>query len=207
MINHELKTYIEFKVLPKYKLLDMAHSGNHVQDVIDKSLEIAKDYDVDLNMVYTIAAFHDIGLIVERARHHIISGEMLVEDNFIKKFFTLEQLLIMKEAVEDHRASSKNSPRSIYGKIVAEADRSDTMDTVLERSILFRAKHSESFEMIYPDIYEHIVNKYGESGYLQVWLDTKYTRKMLSDIRALLKNPTEFKEHTKNLYNKLKIKP
>lgn len=203
MINHELKTYIEFKVLPKYKLLDMAHSGNHVQDVIDKSLEIAKDYDVDLNMVYTIAAFHDIGLIVERARHHIISGEMLVDDNFIKKFFTLEQLLIMKEAVEDHRASSKNSPRSIYGKIVAEADRSDTMETIIERSLLFRAKNADSFESIYPDVHKHIQEKYGENGYLKVFLETKYTQKMLSDIRALLKNPVAFKEYTKSIFEKI----
>lgn len=203
MINDNLKNYIKLNILPKYKILDMAHSGNHVQDVIDKSLEIAKDYDVDLNMVYTIAAFHDIGLIIERERHHIISGEMLVEDNFLKKFFTLEQLLIMKEAVEDHRASSKNSPRSIYGKIVAEADRSDTMETIIERSLLFRAKNSDSFESIYPDVYKHIQEKYGENGYLKVFLETKYIQKMLSDIRALLKNPAVFKEYTKIIFERI----
>lgn len=205
MINNELKTYIELNILPKYKFLDMAHSGSHVQDVIEKSLEIAKDYNVDLNMVYTIAAFHDIGLIIDRDRHHIISGEMLFEDYFIKKFFTLEQLITMKEAVEDHRASSKNPPRSIYGSIVAEADRSDTMDIVIERSILFRATDSESFESIYPDVYKHIQEKYGENGYLKVLLETKYTQKMLSDIRALLKNPVAFKEYTKKIFEKIKI--
>ncbi len=204
MINNELKEYIELNILPKYKLLDLAHSGSHVHDVIDKSLEIAKDYDVNLNMVYTIAAFHDLGLIVERERHHIISGQMLLEDNFIKNLFTLEELVNMKEAVEDHRASSKNSPRTIYGKIVAEADRSDTMETIIKRTILFRAKNSESFESIYSDIYKHIEEKYGENGYLKVWLDTKYTRKMLYDIRTLLKNPTAFKEYTKNIYDTLK---
>src|SRR5690606_8696569 len=152
MIDNKLKTYIEGNILPKYQTLDAAHRGNHVFDVIKKSFEIAKGYDVDLDMVYTIAAFHDVGLIVERDKHHIIGGEMLYQDDTIKNFFTEEQLVIMKEAVEDHRASSKNPPRSIYGKIVAEADRSDTMDTVIERTILYRMKYNESFEEIYPDI-------------------------------------------------------
>lgn len=203
MINRRLKAYIQLNILPKYQLLDKAHSGNHVDDVIKTSLEIAKDYDVNLNMVYAIASFHDIGLIVERDKHHIIGGEMLFNDVFMNSFFTKIELGIMKEAVEDHRASSKESPRSIYGMIVAEADRSDTMDTIIERTILFRAKNNESFESIYPDVFLHIKEKYGENGYLKVWLETKYTKKMLTDIRGLLKNPDVFKAYAKSIYNKL----
>jgi len=203
MIHNKLKTYIEDNILPKYQTLDAAHSGNHVYDVIEKSFEIAKDYNVDLNMVYAIAAFHDVGLIVERDKHHIIGGEMLYKDEIIKNFFTEDQLVIMKEAVEDHRASSKNPPRSIYGKIVAEADRSDTMDTVIERTILYRMKYNESFEEIYPDILAHILEKYGENGYLKVFLETKYTTKMLSDIRELLKDKTKFKIYVYDIYERL----
>src|SRR5690606_8762465 len=114
MINQELKKYIETTILPKYQTLDLAHSGNHVYDVIEISLEIARDYDLNLDMVYTIAAFHDVGLVVEREKHHIIGGEMLFHDAFINKYFNNEQIIIMKEAVEDHRASSKHPPRSIY---------------------------------------------------------------------------------------------
>jgi len=201
MINQELKKYIETTILPKYQTLDLAHSGNHVYDVIEISLEIARDYDLNLDMVYTIAAFHDVGLVVEREKHHIIGGEMLFHDAFINKYFNNEQIIIMKEAVEDHRASSKHPPRSIYGKVIAEADRSDTMDTVIERTILFRYKENESFETMYPDIYQHIVEKYGENGYLQVWLETKRTKKMLEDIRKLLLDPKEFKSYVKRKYD------
>lgn len=201
MINQELKKYIETTILPKYQTLDLAHRGNHVYDVIETSFDIAKDYDLNLDMIYTIAAFHDVGLVIERQRHHIIGGEMLFEDPFINKYFTIEQIKIMKEAVEDHRASSKHPPRSIYGKIIAEADRSDTMDTVIERTILFRLKQNESFETMYPDIYQHIVEKYGENGYLQVWLETKRTKKMLEDIRKLLLDPKEFKSYVKRKYD------
>ena len=201
MNNQELKKYIETTILPKYQTLDLAHSGNHVFDVIETSFDIAKDYDLNLDMVYTIAAFHDVGLVVEREKHHIIGGEMLFHDAFINMYFNNEQIIIMKEAVEDHRASSKHPPRSIYGKVIAEADRSDTMDTVIERTILFRLKQNESFETMYPDIYQHIVEKYGENGYLQVWLETKRTKKMLEDIRKLLLDPKEFKSYIKRKYD------
>jgi uncharacterized protein len=42
----------------------------------------------------------------------------------------------MKEAVEDHRASSSRQPRSIYGKIVAEADRDIDTHEIFLRAIL-----------------------------------------------------------------------
>ena len=77
------------------------------------------------------------------------------------------------------------------------------MDTIIERTILFRAKNNESFESIYPDVFLHIKEKYGENGYLKVWLETKYTKKMLTDIRGLLKNPDVFKAYAKSIYNKL----
>ena len=38
------------------------------------------------------------------------------------------KLKIIKEAIEDHRASAKNEPRSIYGKIVSTADRNNTVE-------------------------------------------------------------------------------
>ena len=205
MINQNLKKYIEQNILPIYQKLDKAHSGNHVYDVINKSFEIAKDFDVNLDMVYTIAAFHDIGLIEERERHHLIGGKMLEDDLFIQSLFSKEDLCIMKEAVEDHRASSKTPPRSIYGKIICEADRSDTMDIVIERTILFRMKNNESFESIYPDVLKHIQDKYGENGYLKVWLKTKGTTEMLTDIRGLLQNEIEFKKYAEKIYEKIKI--
>ena len=41
----------------------------------------------------------------------------------------------MKEAVEDLRASSSRQPRSIYGKIVAEADRDIDVHEIFLRAI------------------------------------------------------------------------
>ena len=52
-------------------------------------------------------------------------------------YFTKEQRKIIGEAVEDHRASLSYEPRSIYGKIISEADRDLDFYRILERTIYF----------------------------------------------------------------------
>ena len=123
-----LKAYIEKEILPRYTHFDKAHQLDHITTVIRQSEALAdmlarKGIEVDRDMVYVIAAYHDLGIVNGRENHHIDSGKILMADPVLPRYFTEEQLLTMKEAVEDHRASSKNEPRSIYGRIVAEADR------------------------------------------------------------------------------------
>ena len=122
-INPRLKDYIEAEILPRYREFDSAHRIDHVQEVIRGSLELALHYDVDVDMVYTVAAYHDTGLCGGREEHHILSGRILRGDATLKHYFSPDKIEIMAQAVEDHRASSSHAPRSIYGRIAAEADR------------------------------------------------------------------------------------
>lgn len=78
-------------------------------------------------MVYVIAAYHDIGHHIDSKNHEVISADIMSKDENLKKFFTDEELIIIKEAIEDHRASSKEDSRTIYGKIVSSADRNNTV--------------------------------------------------------------------------------
>lgn len=119
----DLVEFIETSILPMYAAFDKAHNMEHVTRVIRRSLDLARRTGANINMVYAIAAYHDIGMSGPRAIHHITGGKMLMRDARLKKWFSSEQIKIMKEAVEDHRASASHAPRSIYGKIVAEADR------------------------------------------------------------------------------------
>ncbi|MBR3854107.1 MAG: HD domain-containing protein, partial [Tidjanibacter sp.] len=120
-MNSELVAYIEEHILPRYDHHDAAHRRDHAEGVIRRSLALAEHYDVEPDMVYTIAAWHDVGLCEGRKLHHVTSGRMLLEDKVLPRWFSPEQLNTMREAIEDHRASSDHSPRSIYGAIVAEA--------------------------------------------------------------------------------------
>lgn len=79
--------------------------------------------DINYDMVYVIAAYHDLGHHIDADNHEKVSAELLLEDNQLKEFFTIEQTQTMADAVYDHRASLEGEPRSIYGKIVSSADR------------------------------------------------------------------------------------
>ena len=122
-ISRELQEYVERNILPLYLSFDKAHNIDHANQVIAQSLQLAAHYNIDIDMVYAIAAFHDTGLADGREFHHLSSAKILAADPFITKHFTTAQIATMCEAVEDHRASSKSAPRTIYGCIVAEADR------------------------------------------------------------------------------------
>ncbi|MCQ2310051.1 MAG: HD domain-containing protein, partial [Bacteroidales bacterium] len=106
-IDSLLKSYIEKEILPRYGNFDKAHRLDHVTTVIEESLNIAKNYpETDVNMVYAIAAYHDTGLVNGRDNHHIDSGKIIMADENLRRWFSDEQLQIMRDAAEDHRASS-----------------------------------------------------------------------------------------------------
>ena len=65
----ELREYIQQNIIPQYVNFDKAHQIDHVEKVIEESLKLASYYDVNLPMVYTIAAYHDLGLCEGREFH------------------------------------------------------------------------------------------------------------------------------------------
>ena len=136
-INLELMEFIEKQILPRYSDFGRSHGLGHVQRVIKNSLELARLTGADINMCYATAAYHDLGMSGPRAIHHLVGGKILAADARLKKWFSPEQIKIMKEAVEDHRASASHSPRSLYGKIVAEADRDLDPQTIFRRAVQY----------------------------------------------------------------------
>lgn len=202
-INPEIISYIETSILPQYTNFDKAHQTDHVQTVIQSSLDIAKDYDVNMNMVYVIAAYHDIGLVNGRKDHEKTSAAMLLTDQKLKTWFCTEELALMAQAVEDHRASNDYEPRSIYGRIVSEADRDIQYETIVRRTIEYSFKNypAYTFEMHFTRCFNHIVEKYGESGYITLWLNTDKNLKNLEIIRKKIAQPQLFKNDFITIYN------
>ena len=136
-VDLDLMEFVEQQILPRYNAFGRSHGLGHVQRVIKNALELIPTTGADSNMVYVAAAYHDLGMEGPRAIHHITSGKILTADARLKKWFSPDQITIMKEAVEDHRASSSRAPRSIYGKIVAEADRELDPEVVFARTVMF----------------------------------------------------------------------
>lgn len=190
-----LQEYITEHIIPRYKAFDKAHNLTHVTDVIERSMALASQYDVNSDMVYTIAAYHDLGLCEGRERHHIVSGEIIADDAMLQKWFTPEQITTMREAVEDHRASNHHAPRSIYGYIVAEADRLIDPDTTLRRTVQYGLKHLDTTDrqQHYERFCQHLQEKYAEGGYLRLWLPESDNKKRLEELRAIIANPEQLR--------------
>lgn len=199
----ELREYIEQEIIPQYAHFDKAHRTDHVLKVMEESMELAQYYDVDLLMVYVIAAYHDLGLCEGRELHHLVSGKILLADETLKQWFTDEQLLTMKEAIEDHRASNKQVPRSIYGKIVAEADRIIDPGVTLRRTVQYGLGNYPQLdkEKQYVRFLEHLNSKYAEGGYLKLWIPQSPNAKRLEELRQLIANKKELHKVFENIYS------
>ena len=193
-INENLKEYIEENVFPEYSKNEPAHNIEHIKYVINRSFKFADTVpNINYDMVYTIAAYHDTGLVEGREFHHIASGRILMSDQALRRWFSEAELLLMKEAVEDHRASSDHEPRSLYGRIVAEADRQIEVDVVLRRTVQYGLKHYPEFdkEGQYQRMCEHLHEKYAEGGYLKLWIPQSRNAENLKRLRAVISDETQ----------------
>ena len=198
----DLVEFVETNILPRYAEFDKAHNLSHVNSVIRRSLELVKTTGADINMVYAIAAYHDLGLSGPRATHHITGGKILANDARLKRWFSAEQIRIMKEAVEDHRASASHAPRSIYGKIVAEADRDLNPETVIRRTIQFGLSNYPEMdhEHQWLRFKQHMDNKYSSNGYIKLWISPSPNEENLKMLRNLIAQTQKLKEVFEKIY-------
>lgn len=170
----------------------------HIQDVVEKSLKLATNYPVNKDMVYVIASFHDFGCYISRENHEEISAQLMEKDLFIQKHFSLEDIQIMKEAIEDHRGSLEYEPRSIYGKIISSADRFTTIEGLL------RSTHSYTLEFfldlswdeMIEGSYQYIKKKYGKHGYAKSYIPNPDFEQFLIEVNHYL---NDYKLFTKKL--------
>ncbi len=201
-MNQQLVEYIESEIIPRYAGFDEAHRVDHARTVIEESLKLAKIAgqagndkgtvnDVNIDMVYAIAAYHDTGLCEGREKHHLVSGRIIREDGTLRRWFTEDQIETMAQAAEDHRASSDHEPRSIYGRIVAEADRIIDGETIVRRTIQFGLSHYPELDrqQHWERMFAHLKEKYDYGGYLKLWIPGSSNAARLEEFRQNMRRP------------------
>lgn len=221
MINPEIKKYIYEEVVPRYREFDDAHKEDHALTVIAQAMHLLEGRDewvsshectdsfwltaVDENMLLAAAACHDLGLVNGRDNHHMDSGAIIRNDSRLAQWFTSEQIETIAQAAEDHRASGKGAPRSIYGMIVAEADRVIDGETIIRRTIQFGFKH-------YPDLdreghiaraIAHLREKYGRGGYLRLWIPWSENAVRLNALQDIIADPDAILHEVERIYDSL----
>ena len=221
MINPAIEKYIYEEVVPRYKDFDDAHKEDHALTVISQAMQLLKGRDewvasqeyvdhvwltpVDENMLLAAAACHDLGLANGRDNHHMDSGVIIRNDHRLAQWFTPEQIEVIAQAAEDHRASGKGAPRSIYGMIVAEADRVIDGETIIRRTVQFGFKH-------YPDLDReghiaraigHLHEKYGRGGYLKLWIPWSENAVRLNALQDIIADPEDVLREVTRVYESL----
>ena len=195
--------YVETKILPQYNNFDKAHNLTHVQRVIDNAMQLAASTGADANMVYVAAAYHDLGMGGPRAIHHITGGKILMADCQLRRWFSEKQIIIMKEAVEDHRASAAKAPRSLYGKIVAEADRDLEPYVVFRRAVQFGLKNYPEKNRMeqWERFFSHVSSKYGSGGYIHLWIPGSPNEMNLRKVRNIIANVPVLRQMFYTIYD------
>ncbi len=201
-VNPALRAYVEAEILPRYDAFDKGHQRDHALTVIRQALELASYYDVDPDMVFTAAAYHDTGLCEDRKTHHLVSGRIIREDARLREWFSEEQIETIAQAAEDHRASSDHAPRTVYGRLIAEADRQIIPETVIRRCIQFGLSHYPELdkEGHWTRTVEHLQEKYAEGGYLQLWIPQSPNATRLAALRAIIRDKTLLRQFFERIF-------
>ena len=218
MKSSEIDNYMYGVVIPQYACFDAAHKEDHAHAVINQAMKLLDSMQqwiesqnnidqqwlipIDRNILKMAAACHDLGLVNGRDRHHLDSGEIIRNDVNLRQWFNEEEIETIAQAAEDHRASGSSEPRSIYGKLVAEADRLIDAETIIRRTIQFGFKH-------YPDLgreghiaraIAHLKEKYGREGYLKLWIPWSDNASNLHTLQDIIADDSAIRTEVERAY-------
>ncbi|MBQ8483799.1 MAG: HD domain-containing protein [Bacteroidales bacterium] len=218
-MSDELHRYVYDELVPRYASFDQAHREDHALTVISQAMSLADGLScwlsenpdagdiwrvpVDKDVLLVAAACHDLGLVNGRERHHLDSGIIIRADRRLRQWFDEAQIELIAQAAEDHRASGKSAPRSIYGMLVAEADRVIEGDTIIRRTIQYGLKN-------YPDLDReghvlraigHLKEKYGRGGYLKLWIPWSDNAVRLSRLQDIIADETSVRHEVERIFD------
>ncbi len=197
-VREDLKSYIEECIFPKYEPNDKAHGIIHIREVIRRSFALndTMKLHLDKNMIYAISACHDLGKYINSDIHEKLAANVFIKDENMKKYFTDEQRNIIKDAIEDHRSSKEDNPRTIYGKLISSADRNTRIEIVFIRSFFVaKAKMPEENIENYLDYtFKRLSKRYSIENPENMFLEDNIYKTFLNDMRNLLKDEQSFKD-------------
>lgn len=202
-LDKTLVDYVEREIIPLYDGFDAGHGRDHVQSVILEALRLSEFYPVRTDIIYTAAAYHDTGLSVDRKTHHLESGRIIRNDTGLNQWFSRDDIELIAQAAEDHRASSDHEPRSIYGRIVAEADRHIIPESIILRTVQYGLNHYPELdkEGHWQRTCQHMAEKYDEGGYLKLWIPESHNAQGLARLREIIHDKNRLRTLFEAAYN------
>ncbi|AXH70785.1 HD domain protein [Vibrio phage BONAISHI] len=156
-----------------YDQCDAGHQLSHVALVAAEADRINKElgspYSTEL--VVAAAMWHDIFSTKEhRDVHEQKAADYVLEhqqDHVILTSFTKEEIILISNAIRQHRASYKGEYSSKLSEIIAAADRGNPdLDKMLRRVIKIKMDvYSMDYDTAYSEGIIHLKEKFGKNGY------------------------------------------
>ncbi len=209
-MDKNLLNYIKKNIRSKYKTFDKGHDISHFEFVTTNCVNYAKALiekgeEIDVDLAYVVGAYHDIGISKGREGHAKASGEIVRADAELKKYFSAETIELIAEAVEDHSSHLAYEPRSIYGKIVADADRNNSKYLVFSRPVKYGLKNETHLDKAgqIERVYEFVQGKFGRNGYVKYHLDIPDTKKAQEEVWALLDNKEKCLSYIEGIFDEV----
>lgn len=218
-VQSSLQEYVSREVLPRYDSFDCAHRRDHALRVIARSMTLYRHLRERLapptapiatlmpELVYAAAAMHDLGLVEGRDEHHLASGRIVRNCRELRCWFDENQVEIIAQAVEDHRASASMPPRSVVGRIVAEADRDVEPERIVRRTVDYSLSHYPTLdrEGHWRRTLGHLNEKYAAGGYIKLWLADSPNAAPLAELRALIADEPRLRQLFDSIINNNKM--
>lgn len=211
-INKKLFDYID-EIVSVYNKFDPAHQLDHCNIVVDRGLQYAKEWNklnpdkkVDLNIVFVVCALHDIGLQFDRETHNIHSAKLIRKDKTLRKWFNEDEIEIIANAVEDHRASLKSPIRNIYGQIVSEADRNHpaSIRELIQRSVKYNIHNNP--DLPYRELVNNVIKNTYSGKHAKIFFDIPMVRKKKDELAILMKNKRNVRKEALRMFKEFKQK-
>lgn len=97
---------------------------NHIKHVVKNAIELAKEYNADVEIVTLGALLHDISVPSEYGpiEEHHIYGSKIADELLHKLNYPEEKIEHVKKCIENHRSSGKANRATIEEQCVADAD-------------------------------------------------------------------------------------
>lgn len=133
--------YLEIENYMLLLMTDVAHDSQHIYRVLYHALDIAKEFDADMDVLIAASLLHDIGREAQyddpKCDHAIIGSDMAYD--FLQAIgWPEDKANHVKACISTHRYRNNDEPASIEAKILFDADKLDATGAMgIARTLLY----------------------------------------------------------------------
>lgn len=138
----------KIKEIVEKELSCSAHDMDHIMRVYNLALFLAKDEDVDMDVLKASVLLHDIARVKEDSdptgnTDHATLGAQMATPILQELNFPEEKIKHIQTCIISHRSKTDNKPQTIEAQILFDADKLDSIGAIgMARTFMWLGKHN-----------------------------------------------------------------